>query len=161
MCGPVLGIAGAAIGAVTSIMQANAQAAGMEAQADYNERQAVIEGDAGAYEGSRIQDKGNRLISAQITGFTANGINPNAGSAVSVASDSLTEVKMDVAASRYGASIRSSNFKYQSSIDRMNADLTRSAGPINALSGIVGAFGSMAPTFSSRAPAVNVTQGIY
>lgn len=142
MCGPILAVAGGIVSAIGSIQQANAQAAGLEAQSKYNARQSVIESNSANYEASRTLDKGRRVIGAQRTAFVSSGFDAYSGSGEQVALDSMTEVNMDVAATRYGGKIRSSNFAYQSKIDSMNAGLAKAAGPIGAVSNILGALGS-------------------
>ncbi len=161
MCGPVMGIVGAAVSAVGAIQSANAQAAGLEAQAEYNKRQALIESDSGRYEAGRTVDKGKRIIGEQIVGFARAGLMPSVGSASDVAKDTQTEIGLDVASIKYGAKIRSSNFNHQAKIDKMNAGLTKQGGIINAVTGMVGAFGNLAPSFGGGTTPVNIGSGIY
>lgn len=143
MCLPVIG---AVIGGIASLAQGMAQSAAYKAQAKYNKRQAEIESDASIYQAQRIEEKGKRILGQQITGFARAGIVPLSGSAKDVAIDSMTQVNLDVAAARYGGKIRSSNFRYQAEIDKINARSAMMGGVFGAISGLVDAAGSLSPT---------------
>jgi hypothetical protein len=134
-------IVGAGLQALGSIQQGNAQAAGLEASAKYNERQAKIEADKGVYEAGLKKEEADRVLSKQRTGFAAMGLDFS-GSAADVASDTGRSANMDIAAIRYGAKIKSTNYNYQAKVDKLNASTARTAGYIGALSPLINVAGT-------------------
>jgi len=139
-----LGIIGAGVQAAGSLMAASQRSAGMKAQAAVADRQAEIEGEAGAYKMGQQRRAQSRMLGTQIAASAANGISPNSGSFEAAVDDSLAESEMDIAATRYGAGLRSSNYRAQAGIYRSNAKAAKSAGYIGALSPIIRTGGRLA-----------------
>jgi len=142
MCLPFIGILGAAVGAIGSIVQANQQAANAEAQSELNLKQASLERERGAFEVKRIDRRVSRVIGRQTTAFASSGIQIDSGSTIDVAADSLTEANIDKEAALFGARVRESNFRDQASINRADAKNKRTAGFIGAVTPFINAFSS-------------------
>lgn len=148
MCLPVLGIVGGVVSGIGAAMGAKAEAASLDAQADFKDRQAGMELEAGAVEGRRIQGQVDRVSGAQRAGFAANGI-ALSGSAEDVLIDSAEEGALDVATVRWNSKLAADNLKYQAKVDRMNAKTSRRAAPIAFLAPALGGLASYGGEFAS------------
>lgn len=142
MCMPALALAGAAVTAVGSIMGGAAQSAGLKASAKYNERQAIMEQEKGVYEAGLKKDEGQRILSKQRTGFARMGIVGTTGSAADVAADQTYSTNLDVAAIKYGAAVKASNYRYQAKLDRFNAKNAMAGGIIGGIAPLINAAGT-------------------
>lgn len=109
-----------------------------KAQAKFQERQAQIERDKGAYEASRQRDANKRAIASQRAGYLSSGIALE-GSALAVIEDSTLEGSLDEQAIRYGAGIRSDNNRFGASMSRMNATSQLVGGAIGVVSPFINA----------------------
>lgn len=132
MCLPILG---AALGAVGSIAQGAAANSAAKANAKAMQQQAQLERQAGAYQVARQRDQLNRLTGRQVNNFAANGVALD-GSAADVVTDSRTQGELDIAATMFGANVRSNNLETQ-------AKITRAQGKSAMVGGIIGGFNSL------------------
>jgi hypothetical protein len=138
-------VIGGIIQAVGTIASAQAQSASYKAQAKYAERQAVMEGQKGAYEAARQRDRNNRQLATMRGAYLSSGI-ALAGSPDQIIQDSATEASLDEQAIKYGAKVKSDNLRFESQLARMNA---RSA----MTGGVIGAIGSVVNGFTQQAQA--------
>lgn len=153
MCVPaVVGILGGVVSGVGAAMGAQAQAASLEGQANFKDRQALMETQAGAYKAQRTQDEVDRTLGAQRAGFSANGVGLT-GSAADVIVDTAEEGALDVAAIRWNSQLASDNLRYEAKMDRMNAKTTRRSAPIAFLAPTLSGIASYGGEFSSAAGA--------
>lgn len=127
---------GAVLGAASSIMSGVMQANAQEAQAAVYERQAEIEADKGRYEAGMEQDRVKKMVGENRAAALASGL-ALSGSPADVILDNTTEGEMDVQAIKYGAEIKSSNYKMQAGIARMRAGQAMAGGVIGALSPLI------------------------
>lgn len=143
MCGPIAGLMGSMMSAVGSIMQGNAQAASLEAQAQFNNRQSSMEYTKGSYQIALQKRQEDRVVAGQQVGFSKGGINPEVGTGEDLTQATDIEAGLDRQAIRFGRDVTSSNYAYKAKIDQMNAGEARTAGMFGALSGIVGGFAKL------------------
>lgn len=154
MCLPaILPIIGGVLAGVGGAMKAKAEQASLDAQAQFNDRQAKIERMAGAYKAERTQDQVDRTLGAQRAGFAANGVSLSGGSPADVIVDSAAEGALDVAAIRWNSGLAADNYRYKAKIDRMNAKAAGRAAPLAFITPIIGGvsegIGNMQTSFAS------------
>jgi hypothetical protein len=147
MCLPVLGLIGGVVSGIGAAMGANAEAASLEGQAKFKERQAVMEREAGGAKARQIQGQVDRTSGAQRAGFAANGI-ALSGSAEDVLIDSAEEGALDVATVRWNSNLAADNLKYQAKMDRMNAKTARRSAPLAFLSPVISGAASFAGEYA-------------
>lgn len=138
-----LQILGAAIGAVGTLASASAQSQSYKAQAQFQNRQAAMEQQKGAFEGARLKDQNDRQLATMRGQYLSSGIALD-GSAAEVLQDSASEASLDEQAVRYGAQVRADNLNWSAKLSRMNAS--------NAMTGgVFGALGTMVSGLSQQA----------
>ena len=108
------------------------------AQAKFQERQAQIEQEKGAYEAARTRDANKRAIARQRAGYLSSGIALD-GSALAVIEDSTLEGSLDEQAIRYGATINRDNSRFSAGMSRMNATSQLVGGAIGAVTPFINA----------------------
>jgi hypothetical protein len=140
MCDPVsaLMIAGAGIGAVGSIYGGMSQGAAYDDQARFAERQAVLEGQAGAYEADRLRTRNTRALAGMQQQYVSSGIDASSGSAREVIEDSAREAALDEEAVLFGAKLRADNRRFEARLAKSNAQSARIGGFISAAGNLVG-----------------------
>ncbi len=143
MCGPVIGILGAAVSAMGSIAQANAQAAGLKSQAQWQERQAKVERMKGNYAIAQQRRQTRALLGAQQATFAASGIDTTGGSPEDVAVATIQEREMDVQARRIQRDEEVARYEYEAANNRAQAKAVKTAGALGAVSAIVGSLGGI------------------
>lgn len=148
MCLPIIG---AIISGIGSAMGAAAQAASFKAQAAYEERQAIIENEAGARKASQAQVQVDQVLGETRAGYAARGLAIDKGSGAEVALSSAEEGALDVATIRWNTRLAADNFMDKSRISKMNAGLASAAIPFAMLTPVLGAIGNM--------PRLNTTFG--
>ncbi len=132
MCLPMLG---AVVGAIGSVAQGAAANSAAKANAKAMQQQAMLEREQGAYQVARQRDQLNRLTGRQVNNLAANGMAMD-GSAVDVIQDSRREGELDIAATMFGANIKSNNLETQ-------AKIVRQQGKDAMVGGIIGGFNSL------------------
>lgn len=141
MCLPMIGGLISGLGSLASGM---AQAAAYKAQAAALKVQAQGERNVGSYQSARAQEKGDRVISTQVTGTASKGLMMS-GTPEDVYLDSATEVALDVGSIRANAQTQANKTDYEAKIAKMNAKSAKTGAIIGAIapvfSGIGGAFG--------------------
>lgn len=147
MCVAVLGILGGVVSGIGAAMGAKAEAASLEAQAAFKDRQAGIEKQVGAYKAARTQDQVDRTLGSQRAGFAANGI--SGGSVEDTIDDTATEGALDVAAIRWNSNLAADNLKYQAKMDRMNAKTTRRSASLAFIAPVLGSVAQFGGEFGS------------
>ncbi len=135
MCGPMMGMLGGAMSAMGSIMQGNAQAASLKAQAAFNKRQADAEYIKGSVDVGKLSRESERVTGAQEAGYAAAGIEGQ--TVADTTHSSRKEIEMDKMSIRFGRDLAVGNFQYQAKINLMEAKQAKQAGFINALTGMV------------------------
>lgn len=146
MCLPIIA---AGISAIGTLASGAAQSASYKAQAKFQERQATMEQQRGAYEGARLADRNERQLAQMRGQYLSSGI-ALTGSPLDVMQDSATEASLDEQAVRYGAQVRSDNLKFESSMSRMNAKSAMTGAVIGALGSVVGGLSQQADQKSQR-----------
>lgn len=132
----MLTIAGAGINAAGSIMAGQQQAAMAEAQAKALEQQARAEQQASAYEQQQERRKQELAMSNARAQVGASGV-AFTGSPTEVLAANAGQGELDIAAIQYGSSLRQNNLNTQADISRFQGSQARTAGFINAASGLV------------------------
>ena len=148
MCVAILGVLGGVVSGIGAAMGANAQAASLDAQAKFKDRQAGLELEAGAAEARRIQGQVDRVGGAQRAGFAGSGI-ALTGSAEDVLLDSAAEGALDVATVRWNSRLAADNLKYQAKIDRVNAKTAQRSAPLAFLAPTLSGLASYGGEFAS------------
>ncbi len=135
MCDPIaLAIAGGVVNAAGSLYGGFQQGAAYDDQAGFAERQAMLEGQAGAYERERLKTHNTRALAGMRQQYSSSGIDPRSGSAREVMEDSAREAALDEEAVLLGARLRADNQRLEARLARSNAREARAGG-------ILGAFG--------------------
>ena len=163
-----LAAAGALIGAAGSLFQGMAQASAYKAEAKGLEYQAQAERSAAGYEAGRLDERGRRLTSQQVTAFSAEGVSIASGSPAQVILDSKTEVELDKGAIRFNAEAKARNLEYQAKVAKMNAKsaviggvFNAVAGAVSGLGGISGGTGGGYSGSTYRPPAATISVGSF
>lgn len=144
MCLPIIAGVVSGIGAV---MGAKSQQAGLEASADFKDRQSALEREAGAQKANQVQGQVSRTLGAQRAGFAASGVGLT-GSAADTILDSAEEGALDVATVRWNSALASDNLKYDAKIDRMNAKSAGRAAPLAFLAPVISGTAQYASEFA-------------
>lgn len=139
-------IVGAILGAAASVAQGAMAAQAHSAQAAIYERQAEIENDRGEYEAGLQRDRAKQVLGSNRATALANGLALE-GTPDEVILDSTVESELDVAAIRYGAEIKSGNYRMQAGVSRMQAGQAMAGGLIGGLSPLIKGVGK---TFMGR-----------
>lgn len=137
MCGMIMGVIGGVMSAAGSIMQGNAQAASLKAQALFNKRQAYAEYLKGSTEIMQQKRNVERIAGAQKVGYGAAGISVDEGTPTDTSIQTQTEAEMDRQAIRFGRDVTVGNYMYKAKIDEMNAKQAKIAGMFGAVSALV------------------------
>lgn len=121
MCDPLtLTIASTAVAAGGQLYSGMQQAQAYRTQAAFADRQAVMEGQRGAYEARRAQDQNDRQLAAMRGAYLSEGIALE-GSPTEVIADSADQASLDEQAIRYGAKVRAGNLQFEARQARSNA----------------------------------------
>ncbi len=109
MCSPAIfiGILGAAVQGMGSIMQMQQANAAAEAQAREHERQAIIETQVASFEARRFVSRYKRTLGQQIAALSSRGIDPSF--AVPFIESDAEEADLDLGAIRQKGLLASSN----------------------------------------------------
>lgn len=132
---------------VTSLASAGLQTAGSlaqgqqaqqmaEMQARSIEQQAQADAQASAFEASRERHKQALLRANAIAQTGASGVALQ-GSPTEVLAANAREGELDLAAIRYGSTLRQNNFRTQAAISQYSGTQAKQAGLINATTGFV------------------------
>ncbi len=141
MCNPMaLAIAGGVAGAAGSLYGGFQQGAAYDGQGAFAERQAMLEGQAGAYERERLKTRDTRALAGMRQQYSSAGIDPNSGSAREVMADSAREAALDEEAVLFGAKLRADNQRFEARLARSNAQEARIGGVLGAFSDVLGGF---------------------
>jgi hypothetical protein len=96
MCGPMIGIAGAAVSAIGTMAQANAQANAAEYNAKVEKINARSRRQEGLQQSERISDKYDDLKGKQNAAYAKAGVDPFFGSALSIFTDTSERLKVPI-----------------------------------------------------------------
>lgn len=132
----LLTIASTGLSAAGSIMQGNQQAAQAEAQAKALEQQARADQQASAFEQQQERRKQELAQSAARAQVGASGV-AFSGSPATVLTANAGQGQLDIEAIQYGSQLRQNNLGTQASISRFQGKQAKTAGFINAASGLV------------------------
>jgi len=143
MCAPMMaiGLIGGVISAMGAIQAANAQAAGLKAQAQWQERQAAVEQMKTNYQIAQEKRRTKAMLGSQVAQYGAAGVDPTRGTPLDVAEATILERSMDLQARRIEGNEEVERNRYEASVSRMQAENAKKAGMINAMGSIVGAIG--------------------
>ena len=151
MCNPVvLAIAGGVVNAAGSIFGGFQQGAAYDEQAAFADRQAMLEGQAGAYERERLRTRNTRELAGMRQQYSSAGIDPNSGSARVVVEDSAREAGLDEEAVLFGAKLRADSQRFEARLARSNAQSARVGGVLNAFGDLIGGVTTAAELRSRR-----------
>jgi type II secretory pathway pseudopilin PulG len=139
MCDAVsLAVIGGVASAAGSLYGGMQQGAAYDDQARFAERQAMLEGQAGAYEAERLRTQSTRALAGMRQQYVSSGIDPNSGSAREVIEDSAREAALDAESVNFGASLRAGNRRFEAHTARANAQSARIGGVLGAVGNIIG-----------------------
>lgn len=136
-----LGIIGGLVQGIGAYSSQMTQAAQYNAQSKALTKQAQGERNVGAYESARAQEKGDRVVSQQVTGMAAKGLDINSGTPLDVIQDSSTEVALDVGTIRSNFQTQSNKTDYEAKIAKMNYKSAKAAAPLAFLAPVIGGVG--------------------
>lgn len=141
MCGPAIGLVGAAVSAVGAIAAGNAQAA----QAEHNAKIEKINARSRRWEGQKereqLIEKYEAITGEQRAGFAASGVDPSFGSALDVFSDTQQAAGHDQNVSYVNAETKATAHENKAKEYEFEAKQARQAGAINAASSFLGGLG--------------------
>ena len=146
MCLPALAIVGGIVSGIGAAMGAEANAASLDAQAKFKERQAQMEKMAGGIKAERTGEQVDRVLGNQRAGFAANGLALD-GSAADVIAETATEGQLDIDTIRWNSNLSADNLRYQAKIDKMNAKAERRAAPLAFLAPTLNGIASYSSSF--------------
>ncbi|KFB11028.1 hypothetical protein [Nitratireductor basaltis] len=152
------GIISGVVSAVGTMASAAAQSASYKAQAQYAQRQSILEQQKGALEANQQARANDRRLSGMRSAYLSSGIDL-AGSAADVIEESATEASMDEQAIKFGAQIRSDNYAFESRLARTNASNAMAGGAIGALGSVVNGFTQQSSFNQQRTMIRNPYQG--
>lgn len=133
MCDPLtLTIATTAVAAGGQLLNGMQQAQGYQQQAAFQRRQAVMEGQRGAYEAARTQEQNDRKLASMRGSYLSEGIALE-GSPSEVIADSATQASLDEQAIKYGARVRAGNLQFEAQQSRDNAGRAMTGAVIGAV----------------------------
>lgn len=155
---PILGILGAGASVAGSISAANAQSASAAYQAQVARNNALMAqrnaeytiraGEANAEAESL---KGSARVARAKAAIAANGVDVNEGSAVDVVSSEREAEKLDTLTTMnnaqwkaYGYRTQAADFESQAGLHDAEAKSAKTAGALNAATGLIGSFSSLA-----------------
>ena len=168
-------LAAAAVSAVSSIQQGNAQAANLKSEAAANTRNADIQREnaarvsreAGVRE-DNLRRQQAQFFGRQRAGQAESGTGLGTGTNLDVAEQDMNEAELDALTVRYeGASERraylsdANALDFQAKVNRSNASSARKSGYLNAFGSMLGGVGrySQAGGFSSSPTPYSSTRG--
>jgi hypothetical protein len=138
MCDAVsLAVIGGVVGAAGSLYGGMQQGAAYDDQAAFAARQAMLEGQAGAYEAERLRAQGTRALAGKRQQYVSSGIDPSSGSAREVIEDSAREAALDEQAVLFGAKLRADNRRFEARLARSNAQSARVGGLFDAFGNLM------------------------
>ncbi len=114
------------------------QSAAYDEQAAFADRQAVMEGQAGAYEADLLRTQNTRALDGMRQQYSSSGIDPNSGSAREVIEDSARDGARNEQAVLSGAILRADNLRFNARLSRSNAESARIGGMFGAVSSVLG-----------------------
>lgn len=146
MCPPLL-IAAATIGSTAmsafgAIQQGNAAKAQADAQANNDDRQAVMTLQQGQYQAGRKQDEINQTEGKQVALTSGSGVDLS-GSPSDVISSTASEGALDTSAIRYGAQVNASNLQYAGANARIAGQNAQTGGYLGAVGVGIGGIGAL------------------
>lgn len=150
--GGVLSLAGAGVGAYSTIQASNAQAKAEEYNAAVAQQNAQIAGQQAEYEAARIRAKNRKVMAAQRTALAKSGVQLS-GSATDIMWDSEVQGELDAQARIYSGMLSSVGYQNESQLAKMNARSARRSAPLAAAGTILGGLGGAAnslDTYVSR-----------
>lgn len=149
MCGPALGLVGAAVSAVGAVAQANAASNAANYNAAVEKINARSRRQEGYRESERINEKYDNLQGRQTAGYAAAGVDPFFGSAFSVFADTETSREIDQGTNFVNAESRAVGHENKAKQYEYEAKTQRQAGMINAASSLIGGLKGMGSSAGS------------
>lgn len=144
MCGPALGLVGAAVSAVGSMAAANAQAANHEYNARVEKINARSRRWEGLQESERISEKYEKLQGQQTAGLAKGGVDPFFGSALQIFTGTRFAEGTDQNTNYLNNESQAIAHENKAKQEEYQAKTTRQAGAINAASGFLSGLGKAA-----------------
>lgn len=145
----IMTAAAAAVSAVGSIQQGNAQAKAYKYNAQIEEQNAVQARDAASAQAGQVDRDNKRKIAEAMAAYGASGVDVNQGSPLDVLSDLATEGELSKRIVLYQGELTARGDQQQAGLDRMNASSAQTAGYINAGATVLGAAGKVAGGYSA------------
>jgi hypothetical protein len=137
MCDPIT--IGTAITAGATLYSGVRQAQAYNTEAQFADRQAVMEGRRGAYEAARTRDANDRKLAAIRSGYMSSGFAIE-GSPAAVIEDSATQASLDEQAIKFGARVKTDNLRFQAGQARSNAGTAMFGAVLGAAGNVAGGF---------------------
>jgi hypothetical protein len=137
MIAPILMGVSAALSAVGSIQQANAQSSAAKFNARMGEQNAIL-AEQQAAEDERLQRlKGRKAIGATRAGYGASGVNLE-GSPQDILEESAAAIELDALKIRHEGQIRANAYRSGAALDRAQGSAARTSGYLSATSALLG-----------------------
>lgn len=138
MCDPLtLTIASTAIAAGGQLYSGMQQSQAYQQQAAFSSRQAVMEGQRGAYEAARTREQNDRKLAGMRGAYLSSGFSLE-GSPGAVIADSTDQASLDEQAIKYGARVRAGNLQFEAAQARSNAGSAMVGAVIGATGSAIG-----------------------
>jgi len=146
MCAPAaaLGLVGAAVSAAGQMQAANAQAANHEYNAKVEKINARSRRQEGLQESERIGEKYDKLQGQQTAGYSAAGVDPFFGSAMSVFTDTAEARNIDQSTNYTNAESKAVAHENKARQEEYEAKSQRKAGKLAAAGTLLGGLGGAA-----------------
>jgi hypothetical protein len=129
--------AGAVIGGVGAIMQAQAQASALDRAADIQRRNAQLDIQTGEANAAISAMNSNKKIGGIAAGYGAAGIAQDSGSVLAVMAGSASNAELDRQNIIHGYKVRAINYENQASMDEAGAKSAMQGGYLNAFASLV------------------------
>jgi hypothetical protein len=115
------------------------QSAALRTQGAAADRQAIMEGQRGAYEEQRTREQNDRKLAGMRGSYLSSGIALE-GSPAAVIADSATQASLDEQAIKYGARVKAGNLQFEARQARSNAGSAMIGSFIGAAGSALGGF---------------------
>ena len=138
MCMDPFSLVAAGVSAAGSVIGGVNQATAYRTQAQFSERQALMERQQGAFEATRAKRQNDRQLASIRGQYLSSGFALD-GSPLGVLEQSASEASLDEQAILYGANVRAGNAKFEAGQARSNASSAMTGAVIGGIAPFVNA----------------------
>lgn len=137
-------VAGTALSAAGAIQQGNAASAVADYNAKVARQTASAEQQRAAYEAGITKDRVRGIMAQQRAGFASAGLDPRAGTPVTVLGDTAKQGELDVLARLYSGEAAATSLRNDAARFQAEGAAAKSAAKIGAATSVIGGLGKLA-----------------